>query len=91
MEEFKILLTDKEFITEFQAFAADEFSVENVLAWSEIKLFEEYCLTNNARTIELGERICSQYVRPRRTIPNQFGATGEGEHPGHRGQRGLHT
>jgi hypothetical protein len=64
MEEFKILLTDKEFITEFQAFAADEFSVENVLAWSEIKLFEEYCLTNNARTIELGERICNQYVRP---------------------------
>jgi hypothetical protein len=64
IEEFKVLLTDKEFITEFQEFAGREFSVENVLAWLEIKLFEEYCLTNNARTIELGEKICNDYVRP---------------------------
>jgi hypothetical protein len=63
LTEFRELLNNKAFVEDFQAFAAEELSAENVMAWSEIKLFRDLSLENNPRVAELGERICNEYVR----------------------------
>jgi hypothetical protein len=56
-------LRNENFYERFRAFAADEFSCENVLAWKQIQEFNRLQLLNDPTAADLARTICDDYIR----------------------------
>ena len=65
--EFPNLLQDSEFLQDFEKFAAEEYSVENVLAWKAIREYNRLALSNDpmleSKAREIYDLFINGYAR----------------------------